>query len=81
MILPTTFFSSKTHFYSDIYKYILQSVITDSSLSNSFDIGAFVTCSLPWQQSFFFSIDTLSALTHMLMVMYNVEQWRVFVCD
>lgn len=35
----------------------------------------------PMTAVLFFSIDTPSALTHMLMVMYNVEQWRVFVCD
>lgn len=30
---------------------------------------------------FFPSTLCLHSLTHMLMGMYNVEQWRVFVCD
>lgn len=57
------FFPQQDPFNSDIYTYILQSVITDSWLSNTFDICAFVTCSLSWQESFFQSTLCLHSLT------------------
>lgn len=75
------FYPSKTHFYSDIYKYILQVCDHWQFTFQQFWYMCFCHMFPPMTGVLFFFFHRHSALTHMLMVMYNVEQWRVFVCD